>query len=141
VWQRWGRFDPSRASAKTFAARLVEHKAHCCLNARFPSQCLVEIWSEAERVASAQAFTLRVEMRADVWHSLAQLPDPLRVVALALMMYSVKEAATKIGISRPTMYRRISKIRKQFTGSGLDGYMPNANLSYNRCQPSVQEDI
>jgi hypothetical protein len=65
----------------------------------------------------------RAELQFDVNRVIANLPAELAAVAILLKFVSVVDAGHRLGLSRATVYRRISDIRETFAEAGLDDYI------------------
>jgi RNA polymerase sigma-70 factor (ECF subfamily) len=76
----------------------------------------------------------RTELQIDVARLIAALPAELAAVAVVLKSAGVVEAGRRLGLSRSTLYRRLTPIRAAFAAAGLDAYLgrPQA-LSRSSC--------
>jgi RNA polymerase sigma factor (sigma-70 family) len=116
-WRALPRFDANRASLRTFVERVVAaritslHRARHC-RPRFQPL-------EDDQYPSGDAWTLEIELRADVHRVLASLRERDRRLALALTEHTPTEASRIVGLARSTVYERIRHIRTAFTDAGL----------------------
>ncbi len=72
------------------------------------------------------------DLRIDVHRVILRLPEELAEVATLLMTLNGTEAATRLGISRSTLYRRLMGIRSVFAAAGLDHYLCQPGISARR---------
>ena len=134
-------FDSSRASARTFVARIIENKAASLIRAcqaakRGVGQCTPlngdaangacdfdEEQVRARRGIHARTVLEAVSLRLDVASVLADLPDDLRRLCERLLRESVSAAARSSGQHRTTLYRAINDVRQRFTDARLHEYL------------------
>jgi RNA polymerase sigma-70 factor (ECF subfamily) len=116
-WRALARFNPTRASLRTFlecvvAKRVISlHRARSCRPRLQP-------YSIDQGYAS-DAWAAAVELRSDVQRVLSRLEEIDRRLAVALTHHTVTEASRIVGISRSTVYERIRRIRVAFADAGL----------------------
>src|SRR5207245_7069442 len=115
-WRALPRFDPTRASLRTFAERVVANQIASTVRAqraarrtpvpmRWPTAC--------EHPGSS------IELRIDIQRVVAQLQAGDQRLAHLLSDYSPAEASRILRTSRSTVYLRISRIRQAFRDAGL----------------------
>lgn len=141
VLERWPAFDASRASARTFVARIIENKAasliRACQAAKRGIGQVTPLNSDAEsgvcdcdedtvgarRGIHSRSAIEAVSLRLDVASVLADLPSDLRRLCQRLMRGSLSDAARSSGQHRATLYRAIRELRKRFADGGLHEYL------------------
>lgn len=141
ILERWPAFDSSRASARTFVARIIENKAASLIRAcqaakRGVRQCTPlngdaangacdfdEEQVRARRGIHARSVLEAVALRLDVASVMVDLPDDLRRLCERLLRESVSEAARSSRRHRATLYRAIHELRKRFTDAGIHEYL------------------
>lgn len=141
VLERWPAFDSTRASARTFMARVVASKAASLVRVSQAAKRGVrqstspngdatngacefdEEQARARRGIHSRSEVDAVSLRLDVAGVVADLPNDLRRLCEHLLRESVSEAARSSGQHRTTLYRAISDVRKRFTESGLHEYL------------------
>jgi len=141
ILERWSAFDPSRASARTFVARIIENKAaslvRACLAAKRGVRRYTPLNGDAangacdfdeEQVRARRGIHARsaleaVSLRLDVASVMAGLPDDLRRLCERLMRGSLSDAARLSGKHRTTLYRAIGEVRKRSADAGLHEYL------------------
>jgi len=141
ILERWPAFDSSRASARTFLARIIENKAASLVRAsqaakRGVRRCTPlngnaangacdfdEEQVRARRGIHARSALEAVALRLDVASEMADLPDDLRRLCERLLRGSLSDAARSSGRHRATLYRAIRELRKRFADAGLHEYL------------------
>jgi len=141
ILERWSAFDPSRASARTFVARIIENKAASLVRAchaakRGVRQCTPlngdaangacdfdEDGVPARRGIKRRSALETLSLRLDVADVIADLPDDLRDLCQRLMRGSLSDAARSSGQRRTTLYRAIRELRKRLADAGLHEYL------------------
>ena len=141
ILERWPAFDSSRASARTFLARIIENKAASLVRAcqaakRRVRQCTQSNGDAAngaddfdeEQVRARRSIHSRsaletLSLRLDVASVMADLPGDLRRLCERLMRGSISNAARSSGQHRTTLYRAIRELRKRLTDAGLHEYL------------------
>lgn len=116
-WRALPRFDPTRASLRTFVERVVVAHLTSLYRARRCRPRLQPLGHDQYRAADGWA--RGIELRSDVQRVLAALQDGDRQVALALMAHTPAEASRHLGIARSTVYARLQHIREVFQAAGL----------------------
>lgn len=143
---RLPRFDPARASRRTFAARVVAHRAATLHEsgwtaketARRAAVSLHEETTDADgrpaelwRTVDDDATRARrdvgragddADLRIDVAAAIASLPPEHQAICAALACGSTREAARTTGIPRRTLRGHVAEIRAHFLGCGLADY-------------------
>jgi len=138
VLERWPAFDASRASARTFVARIIENKAASLVRAHLAAKRgvgqVTPLNGDAEDgVCDCDEFRARrgihsrsaleaASLRLDVASVMADLPDDLRRLCKRLLHESVSDAARSSGQHRATLYRAIRDLRNRFADGGLHEY-------------------
>ena len=137
---RMSRYDPSRGKITTYIDRvvrrwLVSYLRHHFAEKRDPrrEECSLNepvLDADGRKVdrheTTPEAASTRqrlLELERDVAHVLAQLPDDLRAVALALPFGTQHSVGTELGISRRATPKAIKELREIFRGAGLDQYL------------------
>jgi RNA polymerase sigma-70 factor (ECF subfamily) len=138
-------FDPNRARWSTFVKNVIERSA-ISLRRRQNAQCrqpasevsslnvliedgegqLVELGAtvseEEHRTSVGQGFishTDEVRAAIDVQGVLESLPEDLQDICQRLKSKSPNEVARDLGISRPTMHRRVKVLQERFRSAGV----------------------
>ena len=145
------KFDPTRASRRTFVNRIVANRAATLIEARTAgcrdyractrsldepagqdgttlfgdSLCTDDYESRMGRNPISSVH--HSELRADVERVIALLPQHLADVARLLMSKTVVQAARQLKVSRSGLYRRLAEIREVFAAAGLDSYLRSSN--------------
>lgn len=148
--QRLPKFDPSKATYKTFVSRLVERQISDMI--RHSEQEGRDYRREESSLQDAAEFggdgdeamerietvsqdeqdhrfgrqirseQERHELRLDIPVALSKLPPDLRELAELLQTMSIAQAARELGIPRTTLYySRLPQLRQAFRAMGLDG--------------------
>jgi RNA polymerase sigma-70 factor (ECF subfamily) len=116
VWRALPHFDPTRASLRTFAERVVANQIASTARAqravrRTPVPTDAPVYSEHPGST--------IELRLDVERALAVLRDGDRQLARLLAHNSPTEASRIARLSRSTVYEAIGRIRLTFLRAGL----------------------
>jgi RNA polymerase sigma factor (sigma-70 family) len=120
VWHSLRRFDPLRASLRTFVEKVISMKTVSILrNGR--AQKRVAKDSEPLNIGSVQV-TVRVEFRVDVSRAIKTLCFGDQLLARLLLHYTPAEIARKLGCSRTAVYRSLDRIGAVFRKFGLEKY-------------------
>jgi RNA polymerase sigma factor (sigma-70 family) len=114
VWMALPRFDPSRASLRTFIEKVVFHAVVSAVRRRRAPEALTLQLADL-RPASSDPLDVRICVR-EVLSGVSAFD---RVVALSLAEYSPTETGIRLGVGRATVYRTIGRLRTAFTGAGL----------------------
>jgi RNA polymerase sigma-70 factor, ECF subfamily len=139
---RLKRFDPVRASFRTFVVRVVDHKVANLLEDRCAGKRdwrrngeslhdlvddedgdRVERWQTLPETAGDDGQG-GSDLRLDLEAALRTLPPALREACEWLRNQSFTEASRATGIPRSTLQDRMKKVRAQFERAGLDAYLP-----------------
>ena len=143
--QRMRYFNPAKAKKTTFIARIVERHIATILEARHAQcrdwrLCRVSLntphesdkgdtWELIDRVDSEGALrtcqpdTRESEinnLRMDLARVLDTLPEDLRDLCERLRESNMAEIARETGVSRTTLYDKLTRIREAFREVGLD---------------------
>ena len=141
------KYDPSRASYRTFVERAVGNCAATLVEAaqakkrgrQFETVIFSQLPLETEdgEVLDAEDVVGRLRLRndlapsvehdamivADVRRAVSALPPPLRETCFCLAAGSISDAAAMSGVSRWTVHHRITAIKERFVAAGLDAYL------------------
>jgi len=136
-------FDPSKASRNTFIARIVENHAATLIKAAMAEKrgaaiehkslydpvsqdvdepiTLVEILSANDGLwdVSSLRWDEAINLRRDLSHAVGALPPHLVSLCRRLATSTVTEVARDTGMSRPSVYDGIAKIRAALIKAGL----------------------
>ncbi|MCC7409986.1 MAG: sigma-70 family RNA polymerase sigma factor [Phycisphaeraceae bacterium] len=150
ILARMPKFNGSRAGAKTFISRLIDHRIadiieHRCAGCRDHQreESSLDDWvrdelgkwqtqgaltdedrGKAHRGISPRSRQERAELILDVHEVVDSLPPDLRdLVEHLLRSETVVGIARVTGLSSSTLYRRLEQIRVRFREAGLDGYL------------------
>jgi RNA polymerase sigma-70 factor (ECF subfamily) len=144
---RLKRFDPARATFRTFVVRVIDHKVADILEERCAAKrdwrrngdSLDDLVDEEDGGRVERWQTLlgadghdaedRVDLRLDIEAALRTLPPALQEACEWLRNQSYTEASRATGIPRSTLQDRMKKVRAVFEKAGLDAYLssPPAN--------------
>jgi len=146
LFRRLPAFDPSRASRNTFIARLVENRAASLIKAaraekRGPDieheslQAVVFEGTEgrialgdtisAEQglwVTGGRGWDETIALRHDLARAIRRLPPRLAILCARLATDTVTEVSRDTGMSRPSVYDAIARVRKAMTDGGFEAY-------------------
>ena len=141
------KYDPSRASYRTFVERAVDNCAASMVEAaqaekrgrRFEIVTFSQLHLEtddgemldAEDVVGSHrlrnglmpAVEHDAMIVADVRRAVNALPPPLRETCFSLVAGRISDVAATTGVSRWTVHHRITAIKERFVTAGLDGYL------------------
>ena len=162
--QRMDRYDPKRASERTFASRVVNHKIVSIIRHRRAAQrdnyrvaCSIDeptvdehglptdqgqtLASDTDRrllrqTAGGAADTM--DLSIDLRRVLDGLEPDLCRLCERLICESIAEIARTLGVSRDAIYRRIDEVRQHFTDAGLNNYLATRPDSSSRDGVSKQ---
>jgi RNA polymerase sigma factor (sigma-70 family) len=136
IWFSLRIFDPRRSAIGTFIRRAAEGKAISIFRALSARKRLCsttihsidDFWEGSERDGNVSVPMCRPDeqllaLRIDVARAMTDLSPELRQIAGALALHNRSESARQIGITRPTLHRRLAKIRSLFADRGLDQYL------------------
>ena len=119
VWVALSRFDPLRASLRTFVERIVANRITSLvrrLALHRPRRFVEETF---QSVLDAAAPDEAIDLRLDVGRVIATLPPFDRAAARHLADCSVVETSRRLGVSRAAVYRSIRRIKVAFIAAGL----------------------
>lgn len=142
VLKRFPAFDPDRAKATTFIARIVEHGIASLIRTRraakrdarksvgLPDECdlspdeLDDIKARRRRGIPVNDPLRQSELRLDLEPVVAGLPPELQMLcALLFVEVPISEIARLTGRPRTSVHTDIHKIRKHFEDAGLRDYL------------------
>ena len=147
--ERLPKFDPAKATHKTFVARVIDRKVaklirHRNSQKRDPrreacslNECIDDgeggsveriqtiAAEEADRGLGRQARSDQetAELSLDVEEVLNRLPDNLRRLCELLKTGSIADAARAMGVPRTTLNDHVKKLREFFEAAGLRDYL------------------
>jgi RNA polymerase sigma-70 factor (ECF subfamily) len=116
LWLALIRFDPARASLRTFVERVVTSSV-ASLVRRTTAKKRTKT-TGCEPAAESLHLLVRVELRLDLHDLLGDLGSRDRRVAGLLMENSPAQVARTLRISRTAVYRSIDRIRAALLGGG-----------------------
>jgi RNA polymerase sigma-70 factor (ECF subfamily) len=120
VWQALPRYDPTKASLRTFVERVADSRFASLLRPR----CRQVVIEPLSRISPASADGIpAVELRVDFERVLAKLSEPDRRLARLLSEHTPSQASRILGVARSTVYCRIRRLRAAFRAAG---YGPSA---------------
>ncbi|MDO9502719.1 sigma factor [Falsiroseomonas sp.] len=138
LWRRRHRFNPERASFRTFADRIVAHRVATLtsptarLRAERTMVCLDAPLDDPEGGTLADTLTQPVdvdgcdtdpEMALDVRRFVASLTPALRRCCSILAAPNVVEATAAAGLHRSSVYENAGRLRKLAAAAGLRDYV------------------
>jgi RNA polymerase sigma-70 factor (ECF subfamily) len=115
-WRALPKFDPTRASLRTFSERVIANRIASTARAQRAVR-RTPVLTEAPSCSEHPGFT--IELRVDVDRALAVLRDDDRRLARLLVDHSPTEASRSLHISRSTVYERIRRMRIAFEDVGF----------------------
>jgi RNA polymerase sigma-70 factor (ECF subfamily) len=137
-WRSLPYFEPSKASIRTFAERVVANKIQSESRARRANRrtpVSMKVPSYSEHLGAS------VELRIDVERVVAGLADAERRLALLLADYSPAEASRILRKSRSTVYERIRRIRVAFSVAGLAPSSARCRIPKSQIEARADEVI
>lgn len=141
ILQRWPAFDPARASAATFIARIIENKAasivRACRAAKRDARRCAPLDSDdtnavcefdedgcrRQRGINVRSAIESMALYLDVASVIARLPDEQRHLCQRLLHESISSIARSSGEHRTSLYRTIHELRQRFADAGLREYL------------------
>lgn len=146
LWQRRRAFDPSRASFRTFADRIVAHRIATltCATARTQAERTIA-WLDAptgddggpglaDVLADTTAPTdIDLGLAFDVRRFVATLTQALRRCCAILAEPNVAEAARVVGLHRSVVYEGVTRLRVLATAAGLRDYLNSSRQPERPC--------
>jgi len=115
VWRAVSRFDPSRASLRTYVERIVESTVTTVLRRTCTQKRTPKAMSHSEPLQ----ILVNIELRMDLDRILNGISANDRRLARLLAEHTPAEVARIVGTSRPTVYRSIIRIRCALSEAGL----------------------
>ncbi len=146
---RLPKFDPNKATQKTFVARIIERKVSklirhrtcemrdhrrevCSLNERLEAEngATVELsetiaLEERDRMTGRRSRSAQEdwEFAQDMAATLARLPENLRRLCELLQRGTISDAACEMGVPRTTLNDHVKKLRVIFENADLRDYL------------------
>jgi RNA polymerase sigma factor (sigma-70 family) len=121
-WLASDKFDPGRASLRTFFERVIASRLASAIRTARRRPAMQPLDSVPEFGVAPLA--MMFELRSDVASVLDQLDVADRRVALALLECSPTEAGRNLKFARSTIYQHIGRLRARFVAAGITpGYM------------------
>jgi RNA polymerase sigma-70 factor (ECF subfamily) len=126
-------YDCQRSSPQTFGRRVIDNHVATMIQAK-KAQCrdyrlcgsLDTNLRSAIRCSSISRGSDDTTLGPDVRSAIARLRPDLAHLCKLLLSDSITDAARIAGLSRATVYRRISEIRGVFRRAGLHNYLPSS---------------
>lgn len=147
--RRLPRFDPARATLRTFVSRVVRHRAARIVAASFTAKAvsrrgmlsLQDEVDDGSGVSVERGETLDPaedcrrsrgpgapgdthDLRVDLDAVVADLPADMQELCSWLLHHTATEAARTTGTSRASIWRRMQPVRERFAAAGIDDYLP-----------------
>lgn len=116
-WRALPRFDPARASLRTFIEHVVRNHVSSLLRAQLSRPQLTPM-REGDLPAS-RTWARDIELGVDVSRVLGRLCPVDRRLAVTLAEHTRTDASRLVGFRRTAVYRRISCIGATFESAGL----------------------
>jgi len=116
VWRALPRYDPSRASMRTYVERVIATRFASLGRAR---RCHPRLEPLEEHHSVGLDEIPMVEFRTDFHRVSASLAERDRRLAICLMDHSPTQAGRALGVSRSTIYEGIRRIRLAFEDAGF----------------------
>jgi len=115
VWQALPRYDPTKASLRTFVERVAGRRFASLLPPRRRRAVLETL--NGNKLATADGIPA-VEFRADLERLLRPLAAPDQRLAVLLTEHTPSEASRILGLARSTVYERVRRLRAVFLAAG-----------------------
>ena len=115
LWIALRRYDPSRASLRTFVERVTENRFATWMRRRRSARAAENLDSPC--LATSDGIPA-VEFRVDFERILAPLSEADRGLAQLLVDYRPTEISRRLGIARSTLYARMARLRRAFLKAG-----------------------
>jgi RNA polymerase sigma-70 factor (ECF subfamily) len=115
LWIALRRYDPSRASLRTFVERLTDNRFASLMRRR--RSALVVERLDGHRLATPDGIPA-VQFHVDFERILSCLTDGDRAVARLLLDHRPSEVSRMLGIARSTLYGRMARLRRAFLKAG-----------------------
>ncbi len=121
LWNVLPRFDPTRASLRTYAERVVTTTITSTIRRATAKKRTVR--DDAAMLTDPFHLLLQIEIHIDIERALRTLKNKDRRVARLLADYRPSEVAQVLGISRPAVYRSMHRIRMALCAAGLGEFV------------------
>jgi len=115
LWIALRRYDPSRASLRTFVERITDNRFASLM--RYRRSSLVVERLDGHWFATPDGIPA-VQFQVDFERILAPLSDADRTLALLLVDYRPTQISRMLGIPRSTLYARMARLRRAFLKAG-----------------------
>lgn len=115
LWIALRRYDPSRASLRTFVERVTDNRFASLMRRRRSSLVVERL--DGHWFATPDGIPA-VQFQVDFERILAPLADADRTLALLLVDYRPTEISRMLGIARSTLYARMARLRRAFLKAG-----------------------
>ena len=141
VLSRLNSYDGRRADLGTFTDRILTNLARNLVTAAYAEKrtadrtaCSIE---DVDPCGPSVGFPLgpraqdsdweeQIHLRRDVERVVSELPPQLQEICSWLSCGSVTDASRRSGLSRPSIYGRIERVRRAFKRAGLEQYIRHA---------------
>ncbi len=154
VLKRVPKFDPARASLKTFIARIVDNRVATLIEAQHAAKrdsrqvdslneetddedvVRIELWQTLDDEQFARSpgsrpgrHVARRDLHADLTAAIRRMPPHLRDLLAKLQLMTITEVARATGIPRATIHDTLQHVRARLIADGLGAYFepPPAN--------------
>lgn len=153
---RLNAYDGRRADLGTFTDRILTNLARNLVTAAYAEKrtadrtaCSIEDvnpWGPSVGLPLGPGthdsdWEEQIHLRRDVERVVSELPPQLQEICSWLSCGSVTDASRRSGLSRPSIYGRIERVRRAFSRAGLEHYIrhvPGAQaLASSRRDPTV----
>lgn len=129
-------YDPERASLRTFADRILNHKCASIIEEAKAQkrgggmqEMSLESWLES-RDGEDDELPDHIYDRTEAFHFaidlnrvLRDLPEPMASLLVQLGIYNVSEIARRTGTPRSTLYGAINELRARLREQGIHHYL------------------
>ena len=138
VLSRLHSYDDRRADLGTFTDRILTNLARNLATAAYAEKrtadrtaCSIEeadpcgpsVGLPLDSGAHASDWEEQIHLRRDVERVVLELPPQLQEICSRLSCGSVTDASRRSGLSRPSIYGRIERVRRAFKRAGLEQYV------------------
>lgn len=124
-WRALPKYDPGRASLRTFVERVVA--ARLAAVVRKARRAPESLPLSAASSVLASGTHASIDEQADLDRRLARLSNADEQLVRLLMEHAPGDAGRRIGLSRSTVHTRIVRLRRQFTIDGLESGRQHSN--------------
>ncbi|MGO9111119.1 MAG: sigma-70 family RNA polymerase sigma factor [Thermoguttaceae bacterium] len=121
LWNVLSRFDPTRASLRTYAERVVATTITSALRRAAATKRVVR--DDLALLADPVPLLAQIEIQIDIERALTTLKKKDRRVARLLAGYRPSEVAKALGISRAAVYRSMDRIRMALCAAGFGEFI------------------